>query len=90
MLMTDAPIDARAAAEWGLVNRVVPATQLREETLALAEQIGKQVFCAQIDPDQARGYDYTKEIMSLNATAQDAQQGIGAFLEKRKPCWSGQ
>jgi enoyl-CoA hydratase/carnithine racemase len=99
MLMTGAPIDARTAAEWGLVNRVVPAAQLREETERLAGQIieasplilgiGKQAFYAQIDLDQTKAYDYTKEIMSLNAMAQDAQEGIGAFLEKRSPCWSG-
>jgi enoyl-CoA hydratase/carnithine racemase len=99
MLMTGTPIDARTAAEWGLVNRVVPAARLREETLALAGQIaeaspltvgiGKQAFYAQIDLDQAKAYDYTKEIMSLNAMAEDAQEGIGAFLEKRQPCWSG-
>jgi enoyl-CoA hydratase/carnithine racemase len=99
MLMTGTPIDARTAAEWGLVNRVAPAAQLREETLALAERIieasplvigiGKQAFYAQIDLDQAKAYDYTKEVMSLNAMAEDAQEGIGAFLEKRKPCWSG-
>ncbi|MGE0131600.1 MAG: enoyl-CoA hydratase [Blastocatellales bacterium] len=99
MLMTGTPIDARTAAEWGLINRVVPASTLREETLTLAEQIieasplivgiGKQAFYAQIDLDQAKAYDYTKEVMSLNAMAQDAQEGIGAFLEKRKPCWSG-
>ncbi len=99
MLVTGTPIDPRTAAEWGLVNRVAPATQLREETLALAERIveasplvigiGKQAFYAQIDLDQAKAYDYTKEVMSLNAMAEDAQEGIGAFLEKRKPCWSG-
>jgi enoyl-CoA hydratase/carnithine racemase len=99
MLMTGTPIDARTAAEWGLVNRVVPAARLRDETLALAQRIieasplvvgiGKQAFYAQIDLDQARAYDYTKEVMSLNMMADDAQEGIGAFLEKRKPCWSG-
>ncbi len=99
MLMTGAPIDARTAVEWGLINRAVPATQLREETQKLAEQIaeasplvigiGKQAFYAQIDLDHAKAYDYTKEVMSLNAMAQDAQEGIGAFLEKRNPCWSG-
>src|SRR5262245_59378420 len=99
MLMTGVPIDARTAAEWGLINRVVPAAQLREETQRLAEQIveaspltvgiGKQAFYAQIDLDQAKAYDYTKEVMSLNAIAEDAQEGIGAFLEKRRPCWSG-
>ena len=99
MLLTGTPIDARTASDWGLINHVVPADRLREETLALAERIieaspliigiGKQAFYAQIDLDQAKAYDYTKEIMSMNAMAQDAQEGIGAFLEKRKPCWSG-
>ncbi|HMB28029.1 MAG TPA: enoyl-CoA hydratase [Blastocatellia bacterium] len=99
MLMTGTPIDARTAAEWGLVNRVVPAARLRDETLALARRIieasplvvgiGKQAFYAQIDLDQAKAYDYTKEVMSLNMMADDAQEGIGAFLEKRAPCWTG-
>lgn len=99
MLMTGAPIDARTAADWGLVNRVVPAEQLRSETEKLARQIteaspmtlglGKQAFYTQIDLDQAKAYDYTKEVMSLNAMAEDAQEGIGAFLEKRTPCWRG-
>jgi enoyl-CoA hydratase/carnithine racemase len=97
MLMTGAPIDARTASEWGLVNRVVPATRLREETEGMARQIveasplvvgiGKQAFYAQIDIDQTKAYEYTREIMSLNAVSEDAQEGIGAFLEKRKPCW---
>ncbi|HZF41437.1 MAG TPA: enoyl-CoA hydratase [Blastocatellia bacterium] len=99
MLMTGTPIDARTAAEWGLVNRVVAADRLRDETLALAQRIieaspfvvgiGKQAFYAQIDLDQSKAYDYTKEVMSLNMMADDAQEGIGAFLEKREPCWSG-
>jgi enoyl-CoA hydratase/carnithine racemase len=99
MLMTGAPIDAQTAAEWGLVNRVVPADQLRMETESLARRIaeasplvlgiGKQAFYAQIDLDQAKAYEYTKEVMSLNAMAEDAQEGIGAFLEKRNACWRG-
>ncbi len=99
MLMTGAPIDARTAMDWGLINRVVPAASLREETLKLALQvteaspltigIGKQAFYTQIDLDQSKAYDYTKEVMSLNAMADDAQEGIGAFLEKRKPEWCG-
>jgi len=99
MLMTGAPIDAATAADWGLVNRVVPAERLRSETERLASQIveasplilgiGKQAFYAQIDLDQAKAYDYTKEVMSLNAMAEDAQEGIGAFLEKRDACWRG-
>jgi len=93
MLMTGTPIDAPTAAEWGLVNRVVETAKLREATLALAERvaaaspltvgIGKQAFYAQIDLDQAKAYAYAKEVMSLNAVADDAQEGIGAFLQKR-------
>ncbi|HXW84584.1 MAG TPA: enoyl-CoA hydratase [Candidatus Binataceae bacterium] len=99
MLMTGQPIDARTAAEWGLINRVVPDSELVAETRKLANQladassltvsIGKQAFYAQIDLDEKRAYDYTKEVMSLNALAGDAQEGICAFLEKRKPAWSG-
>jgi len=51
--------------------------------------IGKQAFYAQIDLDTANAYDYTKEVMSQNAMASDAQEGIAAFLEKRKPVWCG-
>ncbi len=99
MLMTGKMIDANTAMEWGLVNHVVPAEQLSAATLELAQQIttaspftlglGKQAFYAQIDLDQAKAYAYTKEVMSLNAMAEDAQEGIGAFLEKRNPCWQG-
>ena len=99
MLLTGKAIDAQTAAEWGLVNHVVPPDQLQSATLALAQQIaaaspltlglGKQAFYAQIDLDQPKAYAYTKEVMSLNALAADAQEGIGAFLEKRTPCWQG-
>ena len=99
MLLTGTPIDAATAADWGLVNRVVPASELRTTTETLALQIaeassmtigiGKQAFYSQIDLDQAKAYDYTKEVMSLNAMAADAQEGICAFLEKRNPQWSG-
>jgi len=99
MLLTGAPIDARTASQWGLVNRVVPDADLAAETRKLAMQIieasaltvaiGKQAFYAQIDLDQRKAYDYTKQVMSLNAMAADAQEGIGAFLEKRRPNWCG-
>ena len=99
MLLSGDPIDARTAAEWGLINRVVPDADLVKETRKLALRIveaspltiaiGKQAFYAQIDLDQARAYDYAKEVMSLNAMAGDAQEGICAFLEKRPPSWTG-
>ena len=51
--------------------------------------IGKQAFYTQIDLDQAKAYAYAKEVMSMNAGALDAQEGISAFLGKRSPCWTG-
>ena len=99
MLMTGTPIDARTAADWGLINRAVPSGELAAATRALALKIaeasgftvglGKQAFHAQIDLDQPKAYAYAKEVMSMNALAADAQEGIGAFLEKRPPCWKG-
>jgi len=55
----------------------------------LVVSIGKQAFYTQIDLDQPRAYAYAKEVMSMNAMAADAQEGISAFLGKRTPCWSG-
>lgn len=99
MLLTGKPIDAPTAADWGLVNRVVPPPGLASETRKLAGQIaeasgftvalGKQAYYAQIDLDQPKAYAYAKEVMSMNALAYDAQEGITAFLEKRPACWQG-
>jgi enoyl-CoA hydratase/carnithine racemase len=99
MLLTGTPIDAATAAEWGLINRAVPREELAETVRMLACQIaqaspltvslGKQAFYAQIDLDQPKAYAHAKEVMSRNALAADAQEGISAFLEKRKACWSG-
>jgi enoyl-CoA hydratase/carnithine racemase len=99
MLLTGRPIDARTACDWGLVNRVVPAAELTESTRQLACEIaqsspftialGKQAYYAQIDLDQPKAYAYAKEVMSRNALAQDAQEGMSAFLEKRAPSWVG-
>jgi enoyl-CoA hydratase/carnithine racemase len=99
MLLTGKSIDAASAAAWGLVNRVVPPAGLEAETRKLACQIaeaspltistGKQAYYAQIELDQPRAYAYAKEVMSTNATAYDAQEGITAFLEKRPACWQG-
>ncbi len=99
MLLTGEMVDARTAADWGLVNRVVPAAELRTEARKLACRIaeasplvvglGKQAFYAQIDLDQPKAYAYAKEVMSMNNMAEDAQEGISAFLEKRPACWTG-
>ncbi len=99
MLLTGRRVDARTAEEWGLVNRVVPAAELRAAALQLASEVaaassftvalGKQAFYAQIDLDQPKAYAYAKEVMSMNALAHDAQEGISAFLDKRPACWAG-
>ena len=97
MLLTGDFIDAATAADWGLVNRAVPPERTHEEALKLARKIGeasrsivglgKGAFYEQIDLDQARAYEYAKQVMTDNALAQDAQEGIGAFIEKRTPSW---
>jgi len=99
MLLTGELIDANTAADWGLVNRVVGAGQLRAETLKLAGRIaevsgsvvalGKQAYYTQIELEQVKAYGYAKEVMTKNAIAHDAQEGISAFLEKRAPRWTG-
>ena len=97
MLLTGEPIGAATAADWGLINRVVPAAELAAATRALAERIaaaaaptvalGKAAFYRQIDADQASAYAISKELMCLNALAGDAQEGMNAFIERRDPRW---
>jgi enoyl-CoA hydratase/carnithine racemase len=99
MLLTGEVVSAETAAEWGLINTVVAEDQLAAATRALALSIagassltvalGKQAFYAQIDLDQPKAYAYAKEVMSMNAMAIDAQEGMCAFLDKRTPTWTG-
>ena len=99
MLLTGRPIDAATAAEWGLVNRVVPADQVDDAALELAGQIassspltlkiGKQAFYRQIDVPQHEAYELMSQTMAENAMTCDAQEGMSAFLEKRQPTWEG-
>ncbi len=99
MLLTGEPITAPTAMEWGLVNQVVPAAKLEEAVMELAGKIlrsspvtvgfGKEAFYAQIELDEHRAYDLTKTVMVANSLADDAQEGICAFLEKREPVWKG-
>ena len=100
MLLTGRPIDAATAAEWGLVNRVVPADRLDADVLELASQIassspltlkiGKHAFYDQVDKEQDRAYELMGEVMAQNAMTGDAQEGMSAFLEKRQPTWTGE
>jgi enoyl-CoA hydratase/carnithine racemase len=97
MLLTGEFIDAATAAEWGLVNRVVPPAEIDATVDALARKIasastyvvtlGKEAFHTQIDLDQPKAYAYAKEIMSMNALDADAQEGMDAFVNRRSPQW---
>jgi enoyl-CoA hydratase/carnithine racemase len=99
LLLTGEPIDAETACDWGLVNRVVPADELEPEVAGLIEKIarsssltvgiGKRAFYDQIDLDERGAYELTRGVMATNAQTGDAQEGMGAFLEKRSPTWSG-
>jgi enoyl-CoA hydratase/carnithine racemase len=100
MLLTGDPIDAGTAADWGLVNVVVPAAGLDEAVAVLAEKIGrsspltvgigKEAFYRQIDLDEHGAYELTRGVMATNAAVRDAQEGMSAFLEKRPPEWRGE
>ena len=97
MLLTGELIDAATAKALGLVNRVVPPAQLTGAAMALAHQIaaksaltlaiGKEAFYRQAELGLADAYKYASEVMTQNMLAQDAAEGIDAFLEKRPPLW---
>jgi enoyl-CoA hydratase/carnithine racemase len=99
MLLTGTAIGAQTAADWGLVNRVVAPDELADSTSALAGQIagaspltvrtGKQAYYEQIDLDLPHAYTHCQEVMSRNAAAEDSQEGMSAFLDKRQPVWRG-
>lgn len=99
MLLTGESLSSDEAVSAGLINKAVPSEQLAAETKAFAEQIaqassytirvGKQAFYQQIEMSQNHAYAYTKQVMSMNASSADANEGMCAFLEKRKPEWKG-
>lgn len=95
MLLTGDTVDAHTAADWGLVNRVVSSERLVDESRRLLEAatrgsfiskgIGKQAYYAQIDLPQQQAYNYALEVMASASQIPDAQEGMNAFIEKRKP-----
>lgn len=97
MLLTGEPVPAARAREIGLVNRVVAAGTERDAAIALAQQValksaytvklGKEAFYRQAEMSLADAYRYAAEVMTENMMARDAEEGIGAFIEKRTPTW---
>ncbi len=98
MLTTGKFISAKQAEDYGLINRSVPAGDLEDETLKLAETvasklgaavaIGKEAFYEQMLLPLDQAYDYTGEVMVENMLWRDTDEGITAFLEKRAPDWA--
>ena len=97
MLLTGEPIPAATARDIGLINRVVAAGTERDAAIALARKValksaytiklGKAAFYRQAEMSLADAYRYAAEVMTENMMARDAEEGIGAFLEKREPKW---
>ena len=99
MLLTGRPIDAATALDWGLLNRVVPASQLDDAISEFVDVIaarspatirmGKGAFYTQVDRQIAAAYDVASETMTSNMRLDDASEGIDAFLGKRQAVWTG-
>lgn len=99
MLLTGEMISAETAVDWGLINQAVPADDLDAAVDELVEKIlrysaetiatGKRAYWSQAGQPESTAYEITTPIMASNAAADDAQEGMSAFLEKRKPVWKG-
>ena len=99
MLLLGEMLEAGAARDYGLVNRVVPADHVMHEAMSMAETIaskspltvaiGKEAFYRQLELDLSGAYDYAADVMVRNMLARDAEEGINAFIEKRPPRWEG-
>ncbi len=99
MLLTGESIDASAAREFGLINRIVPSEYLDTVVMKYASviaskspltlKIGKEAFYKQSEMSLEDAYSYCADVMVENMLVRDAEEGIGAFLEKRAPDWEG-
>lgn len=97
MLLGGAPIDARTALDWGLVNRVVPGPLLDDAVDSLLAPIlgssasvvaaGKATFYRQVDRPEGEAYQIASAAMCRGAVEPDAREGIAAFLARREPTW---
>jgi enoyl-CoA hydratase/carnithine racemase len=99
LLLTGEFIDAETALKWGLINRIAPPEKLDEEVNKLADAIlakssvavftGKKMFYKQLEQNMEDAYSYAGEIMACNMMAEDVDEGIDAFVNKRPAVWKG-
>jgi len=99
MLLSGEMIDAAEAEKLGLVNKVVPLEQLEEATWGLVKKIisksplavkmGKRFYYQVLDMPMAQRLAYSSEVFARLCTSEDAKEGVGAFMEKRKAVWKG-
>jgi enoyl-CoA hydratase/carnithine racemase len=97
MALTGDVIDAGTAAEWGLINYAVPDAELEKATVELlrratrgsprSKALGKQALYAQLDRPEQDAYTYAIEVMAASSQTPEAQEGVQAFLDKRRPHW---
>ncbi len=97
MLLTGEMTPAEEARRIGLVNRVVAPDALEAETMRLAGliaskprrtvKIGKEAFYRQLEMPLKDAYDYASQVMTANMLEAEAEEGVGAFIEKREPNW---
>jgi len=93
------PVDASSALAWGLVNKVVPESELDaaiahftdiiKNRSATVVTLGKRAFYGQIERDIEGAYALAGSVMACNMLEPDAREGIDAFLGKRAPKWNG-
>jgi enoyl-CoA hydratase/carnithine racemase len=99
LLLTGEFMDAQTALQQGLINRAVPAEELDAAVQGLVEaitakssvavSIGKQMFYKQLEMGLEAAYQYASEVMACNMMAEDAAEGIDAFMQKRPAVWRG-
>lgn len=93
MLMTGDFVSAEKASSWGMVNRIVPANELKAASMDLAKKasqgsrlmmgLGKHAYYAQIELDESKAYEYAAELMASTGTMPDAQERMGSFVRER-------
>jgi enoyl-CoA hydratase len=99
LVLTGAELPARQAAAIGLVSQVVPRAELEATVQAMARTIAgyspaavaiaKEAFYAALELDHGKALPYLRDLLTIVARSEDAQEGVAAFLAKRPPRWTG-